>query len=57
MDQYFATNFEDFRHERSFNLLLLLLDPDILKQSKVADHEKNLIQKILLLRKYIDREY
>ena len=45
--------FKDVRHERSLNLLLSLLDPDILKQSKFTDDEIN--------RKYglekIDREY
>ena len=31
MEQYFATFFEDVRHERSFTLLLSLGEPDILK--------------------------
>ena len=29
MEHYFATMFEDVRHERSFLLLLSLTDPDI----------------------------
>ena len=33
METYFATMFEDVRHERSLILLLSLTDPDILKQS------------------------
>ena len=39
MDQYFATIFEDIRHERSLILFLSLVEPDILKQSKFTDHE------------------
>ena len=39
MEQYFATIFEDDRHERSLILLRSLTDPHILKQSKVTDHE------------------
>ena len=31
--------FEDVRHERSSILLLSLTDADILRQSKVTDHE------------------
>ena len=39
MEQNFATLFEDVRHERSLILLLSLVEPDILKQSKLTDHE------------------
>ena len=39
MAQYFNTIFEDIRHERSLNLLLSLVEPDILRQSKFLDHE------------------
>ena len=39
MEQYFATMFEDVRHERSLILLLSLTDPDVLKQSKFTDDE------------------
>ena len=38
MEAYFATMFEDIRHERSLMLLLSLTDPDILKQSKFTDN-------------------
>ena len=48
MDQYFATIFEDIRHERSPILLLSLVEPDILKQSKFTDHEIDLIKNIAL---------
>ena len=39
MEQYFATMFEDVRHERSLILLLSLTDRDILRQSKFTDDE------------------
>ena len=55
MEQYFATMFEDVRHERSLIFLLSLTDPDILKQSKFADDEIIIIKKTLL-KNYIDRE-
>ena len=42
MEQYFATMFEDVRHERSLILLLSLTDSDIIGQSKFADHEKSI---------------
>ena len=48
MDQYFATIFEDIRHERSLILLLSLVEPDILKQSKFTDHEIEIIKNIAL---------
>ena len=48
MEAYFATMFKDVRHERSLILLLLLTDPDILKQSKFTDHEMNLIKNLAL---------
>ena len=51
MEAYFATMFEDIRHERSLLLLLLsLTDPDILKQSKFTDGEINI--KNLALEKF-----
>ena len=46
MEAYFATIFEDVRHERSLTLLLSLTDPDILKQSKFTDDEINIIKNI-----------
>ena len=48
MEAYFAVMFEDVRHERSLRLLLSLTGPDIIKQTKFTDHEKN-IRKFLAL--------
>ena len=48
MEQYFATMFEDVRHEKSLILLLSLTDPDILRQSKFTDHEIDFIKNIAL---------
>ena len=48
MEQYFNTIFEDVRHERSLILLLSLVEPSILKQSKSTDHEIEIIKNISL---------
>ena len=48
MENYFNTIFEDVRHERSLILLLSLVEPDILKQSKFTDHEIDIIKNIAL---------
>ena len=48
MEQYFNTSFEDIRYERSLVLLLSLVEPDILKQSKFTDHEVSIIKDIAL---------
>ena len=48
MEAYFATIFEDIRHERSLILLLSLVEPDILKQSKFTDNEIDIIKNIAL---------
>ena len=48
MESYFATIFEDIRHERSLILLLSLTDPDILKQSKFTDDEINITKNLAL---------
>ena len=48
MEAYFKTIFEDVRHERSLILLLNLVEPDILKQSKFTDHEIEIIKNIAL---------
>ena len=48
MEQYFATIFEEVRHERKPILLLSLVEPDILKQSKFTDHEINVFETIAL---------
>ena len=46
MEAYFNTIFEDVRHERSPILLLSLVEPDILKQSKTTDHEIEIIKNL-----------
>ena len=48
MESYFNTFFEDIRHERSLILLLSLVEPSILKQSKFTDHEIEIIKNIAL---------
>ena len=48
MEAYFATMFEDVRHERSLILLLSIVEPDILKQSKFLDHEIEINKNIVL---------
>ena len=48
MEAYFSNLFEDMRYERSLILLLLLSEPDILKQSKFAVHEINIKKDIVL---------
>ena len=45
MEVYFATMFEDVRHERSLILLSSLIDPDILRKSKNTDYEIDNIKK------------
>ena len=48
MEAYFSTNFEDVRHERSLILFLSLVEPSILKQSKLTDHEIETIENLAL---------
>ena len=48
MEAYFNTLCEDVRHERSLILLLSLVEPSILKQSKFTDHEIEIIKNIAL---------
>ena len=48
MEQYFATIFEDIRHERSLILLLSLVEPDILKQSKFTEDDNDIVKNIAL---------
>ena len=48
MEAYFATMFEDVRHERSLILLFSLTDPDTLKQSKFTDHKIEIIKNLPL---------
>ena len=49
MENFFATNFEDARHETLVKLLLSLPDAAILKQSKVTDHGINIIKNLMKL--------
>ena len=48
METYFNTIFEDIRRERSLVLLLSLIEPNILKQSKFTDHEIEIIKTLAL---------
>ena len=48
MEAYFNNLFEDIRHERSLILLLSLVEPSILKQSKFTDLEIEIIKNIAL---------
>ena len=48
MEAYFSNLFEDIRHERSLLLLLSIIEPDILKQTKFTDHEIEIIKNIAL---------
>ena len=48
MKTCFDTIFEVVRHERSLILLLNLVEPSILKQSKITDHEIEMIKNLAL---------
>ena len=48
MEAYFNSNFEDVRHEWSPILLLCLVAPAILEQSKFTEHEIDIIKNIAL---------
>ena len=48
MEQYFATIFENVRHERSLTLLLSLVEPELLKQSNFTDYEIDNIKNFAL---------
>ena len=48
METYFKTKFEDVQHERSLILLLSLVEPSIIKQSKFTDHEIEIIKNLAL---------
>ena len=48
MEAYFNTIFEDIRYERCLILLLSLVEPDKLKQSKFTDDEIKVIRNIFL---------
>ena len=55
MESYFSNLFEDVRHERSLILLLGLVEPNILKQSKFTDHEIEIIKNLALEKLYRQR--
>ena len=46
MEANFNNIFEDIRYEKSLVLLLSLVEPDFLKQSKITDHEIDSIKNI-----------
>ena len=48
MEAYFASIFEDVRHERNPILLSSLVEPDILKESNFTDHEIKIIKNLAL---------
>ena len=48
MEAYFDNIFEDIRDERPLILLLSIVEPDILRQSKFLDHEIEIIKNIAL---------
>ena len=48
MNQNFATIFDDVRHERNFKVLLNLVEPVILRQSKFTDHEISIVKDLAL---------
>ena len=48
MEAYFSNLFEDIRYERSPVLLLSLVEPDLLKQSKFTASEVSITKDIAL---------
>ena len=46
MEAYFATIFEDVRHEWPLIIILSLTDPDLIKRSIFTDHETNIIKNL-----------
>ena len=46
MEAFFNAIFEDVRHERCLILLLSIVEPNILKQSKFTDDEIEIIKNI-----------
>ena len=55
MEAYFNTIFEDIRHERSLMLLLSIVEPDILKQSKFTGDEIEITKNLALEKLYRQR--
>ena len=48
MENYFIKLFDNIHYERNLILLLSLLKPNILKQSKFTDDETNIIKNLAL---------
>ena len=48
MEQNFSNLFEDIRYEGALILLLSIVEPDTLKQSKFADNEVSIIKDVAL---------
>ena len=48
MEAYISNLFEDVRQERSLILLLSIVEPEKLRQSKILDHEMEFIKNIAL---------
>ena len=48
METYLSNLFEDIRYERGLVLLLSLVEPDILKQSKFTDDEVIIFKNLAL---------
>ena len=48
MDKYFASLFDDIRHERSLILIISIIDSDILKQTGFTDDEIEIIKNLAL---------
>ena len=60
MEQYFSNLLEYVRRERTLISLLSLVEPDILKQSKFTDDEKEILKNLALAklqRQRILKEY
>ena len=48
MEAYFDSIFGDVRHERLLIILLSIIEPDILRQSKFLEHEIEVTKNIAL---------
>ena len=57
MKGYFNTIFEDVRHERSLIFLLSIVESDIFRQSKLLDHEIEIIKNIALEKLHRQRNF
>ena len=55
MQQYFATMFEDIRHEISLTILPSLPDPDKLEPSKFTDQETILFRNLASEKIHVQR--